>query len=86
MLNKTLEQTKLEQRELEVLIAYYKTTAFQELEARKKLGLKMPGEKVIKVDVPEEKKSEEDQNPAPKNAPEKSNPQLWFEYLFYQDL
>lgn len=85
-LNKTLEQTKQEQQELEVLIAYYKTTAFQELEARKKLGLKMPGEKVINVDVPEEKKSVEEQKPVQKSGPEKSNPQLWYEYLFYQDL
>ena len=36
--------------ELEVLTAYYKTDSFQELEARKKLGLRMPGEKVIKVE------------------------------------
>jgi len=83
-LNKTLEQTKQEQQELEVLIAYYQTSAFQELEARKKLGLKMPGEKVINVDVPEEKKPEEDKEPARQSGPEKSNPQLWFEYLFYQ--
>lgn len=43
-----LEQSK---DQLDVLIAYYKTDSYRELEARKKLGMKMPGEKVVKVDV-----------------------------------
>jgi len=85
-LNRELEATKQQQRELETLIAYYQTEAFQELEARKKLGLKMPGEKIVNVNVPEEKKDpKEEEKKKISQTPSKSNPQLWWEYLFYQD-
>lgn len=50
-LKKEIASLQDKQNKIESLIAYYKTDSFQELEARKKLGLKMPGEKVVKVDV-----------------------------------
>jgi hypothetical protein len=67
---------------LDLLINYYKTSTFQELEARKKLGLKMPGEIVVRVDVV---------NVAPTQITEKkegvvtqikqNNSQYWIDYL-----
>lgn len=75
---KDLEQDKVR---LDSLIAYYKTPAFQELEARKKLGMKMPGELVVKVDVPQ------DANPTPTAAAaevanrQKSNGEKWLDFL-----
>jgi len=50
-LKKEILQLQEKQEQIKSLIAYYKTSSFQELEARRKLGLKMPGEKVIKVEV-----------------------------------
>ncbi len=50
-LKKEIVQLQEKQEQTRSLIAYYKTSSFQELEARKKLGLKMPGERVVKVDV-----------------------------------
>lgn len=44
-----LDQQK---KDLKNLILYYQSAAFQELEARKKLGLKAPGEKVMILPVP----------------------------------
>ena len=72
-----LEQKKLS---LEALIAYYQTDTFRELEARKKLGLKMPGEKVVKVEI--EKKAEQTapQSSLPKEK-EKPNWQKWVDFL-----
>lgn len=87
-LNKNVEQSQSQKDSLEVLIAYYKTESFQELEARKKLGLKMPGEKVIKVDVPNEKEqplstsSDAIENQGNAN----SNFSKWIDFIFYNEL
>ena len=85
--NQKIKQLKADQGELlkdksrlETLIAYYQTDAFAELEARKKLGLKKPGELVIAVDLPENSQ----QPPTvfvEKPALEKSNLQSWIDYL-----
>ena len=50
-LKQDVTELQKEKGELEVLTAYYKTDTFQELEARKKLGLMMPGEKAVKVEL-----------------------------------
>lgn len=73
-----LEDQKLQ---LEALIAYYKTDTFAELEARKKLGLKMPGEKVIKVDVLEQSQPIEDAAADLVKGPQTPNWQNWINYL-----
>jgi len=52
-LKNDLKQIDQEKAQIESLIAYYKTSTFQELEARKKLGMKAPGEKVVQVNVEE---------------------------------
>jgi cell division protein FtsB len=84
-LNKSLAESTKGQKNLQDLIAYYKTDTFQELEARKKLGLKMPGEKVIKVTVPQTNRTPEPKKTVSQDI-SKSNSELWIEYLFYQDL
>ncbi len=48
-LRREIQDLDADRESLEALIAYYQTPAFQELEARKKLGMRMPGEKVIQV-------------------------------------
>ncbi len=76
-----LERDKLR---LESLIAYYKTTSFQELEARKKLGFKMPNEKVVTVKVEEEQEKQEKVVDQTKNEPpvqNKSNFEKWLDYF-----
>lgn len=76
-----LERDKLR---LESLIAYYKTNSFQELEARKKLGFKMPNEKVITVKVEEEQEKQEKVLDQTKNEPPvqiKSNFEKWLDYF-----
>jgi len=79
----SLEKAKSDQVNLQALIAYYKTDTFQELEARKKLGLKLPGEKVVKVEVPKATKTiEPDKKPLTDNG--KSNLENWVDYLFNQ--
>jgi len=80
----SLAQNNDEQENLKHLIAYYQTETFQELEARKKLGLKMPGEKVVKVDVPEANKTPEPKKTISKEQSQQSNPELWSEFLFGQ--
>lgn len=85
---KTLKNEIVEFQEkeakIESLIAYYKTDSFQELEARKKLGLKMPGEKVVKVDVRIDDRQSingsSDQAVAARDQA-KDNLELWFEFV-----
>jgi cell division protein FtsB len=72
-----LDQKKLS---LEALIAYYQTDTFRELEARKKLGLKMPGEKVVKVEIEKQEEPTVPQNSLP-NEKEKPNWQKWIDFL-----
>ncbi len=72
-----LEDQKLQ---LEALISYYKTDSFAELEARKKLGMKMPGEKVIKVDV--EPKVGQNDLKAEEIIKEPQTPN-WQEWIYY---
>lgn len=75
-----------EQKEkLEDLIIYYQTDTFAELEARKKLGLKMPGEKVVKVDLIEQSRQAEE---APQDIVQGlviPNWQKWIDYLQGKD-
>jgi hypothetical protein len=84
--NKKISEAEGEQENLKDLIAYYKTDTFQELEARKKLGLKLPGEKVVKVEVPKVATKEESSKPQTKSDNKRSNPELWLEFLFDQKI
>lgn len=84
-INKLRNDLKMAQEDkdrLELLINYYKTSTFQELEARKKLGLKMPGEIVVKVDVPKGMTTAESkQINLPNSDFKQSNPALWFDFM-----
>ena len=81
-LQSELKTNQSDKENLETLIAYYQTSTFQELEARKKLGLKMPGEKVVKLDVPVATKPIATNTPTTNPQANKSNIELWNEYLF----
>jgi cell division protein FtsB len=71
-----------DQTRLETLIAYYGTSDFAELEARKKLGLMMPGEKVVKVDVPKSSAQATGSGLTVESpGVKKSNFQAWLDYL-----
>lgn len=71
------------QKKIESLIAYYKTDSFQELEARKKLGLIMPGEVVVKVEVKDQQKNylEANQEPVKDQPKQKANIEIWGDFL-----
>jgi len=80
LLKKEIQEVEKDREDLQTLIAYYQTPAFQELEARKKLGMKMPGEKVIKVEVAESPEAEvEEQESAPKDST--PNYQKWLDFI-----
>jgi len=79
-LKQDLARLTEEKRELETLITYYQTSSFQELEARKKLGMKMPGEKVVKVELAETspKRKQDTHESADEGRP---NWEQWLRYL-----
>jgi cell division protein FtsB len=69
---------------LQNLIVYYGSSSFQELEARDKLGLKLPDEKVVMVPV---RKIDPASNPGdsvPISTPSRQMPnyQAWWSYIF----
>ena len=79
-LKQDLARLNEQKRELETLITYYQTGSFQELEARKKLGMKMPGEKVVKVELAEtSQKRKQDALESADN--ERPNWEQWLKYL-----
>ncbi|MCX6809951.1 MAG: septum formation initiator family protein [Candidatus Berkelbacteria bacterium] len=84
-LKNDLKQVNQDKARLETLIAYYQTGAFQELEARKKLGFKMPGEKVVSVKVEPSAETIPDVfapvNQNPSIQIHKSNPQKWYDFV-----
>jgi len=82
----TLEQQK---KDLNNLIVYYKSDSFKELEARRKLGLKRPDEKVYIVagasppttNFEEEMKAEREKVSSKEKILNKSNWSLWWEFF-----
>lgn len=81
-LKKEIQEIEQDHNDLETLIAYYQTSAFQELEARKKLGMKKPGEKAVtvevKTDVYDSNKDETENINNNKNVP---NYQKWLDFI-----
>jgi len=82
VLKSELANSEIDLKRFESLNAYYKTWEFQELEARKKLGFKMPDEKVIQVQVEE---SVQPQKPAEQKnestTRQKPNYEKWLDYI-----
>lgn len=76
-----VQKAQSDETRLKNLIAYYNTDTFKELEARKKLGLKMPGEKVVSVNFEKVQAVIPSAGTSSVNKPEKSNPELWIEFL-----
>ena len=76
-----IDLLSIENQNLKSQVAYYQTDSFKEKEAREKLGLAKPDEKVVIL-------QNEPQSPAPTEATteetvgeKKSNPRLWWEYF-----
>lgn len=83
----TLEKEKKDYRNL---LTYYQSDSFRELEARKRLGLKKPGEKVVilptstptaPVNFPNEIEQEKNRLAIPSPALTIPNWQLWWQYF-----
>ena len=79
-----IELQKLKNQELEYQIAYYRTDAFAEKEARDKLGLQAPGEKVVifPAKIPTGVQVEAIQSPAQKAL---NNLEHWLFFLFKRE-
>ena len=85
-LRSDLSGAQVEKDRLSSLIAYYKTTTFQELEARKKLGLMLPGEKVVSVEVPDSAPVVVSQTQQKPQEPIKqNNSRNWLDFLAGKD-
>ena len=75
-LEEKIDSLENDNKQLESLIAYLQTDDFIEEEARKKLSLKKPGEKVIAV--PELEESSDSSNASTSTLP---NWRLWWYYF-----
>ena len=74
-------------KDLENLILYYKSDSFKEVEARRKLGLKKPDEKMVQVpvkkpgDFPSEVQAQKESIQEPETVEKQPNWQLWWQYF-----
>ena len=80
-LKKEIQQIEQDRESLDALIAYYQTPAFQELEARKKLGMKMPGEKVVTVELTQTPVASESEEPREEKVSNVPNYQKWLDFV-----
>lgn len=71
--------------QLEDLIVYYRTDTFKELEARKKLGMKKPGENILIVKTLEEEAKAQPAKANIEGEKSESNYRLWIK-LFKNQL
>lgn len=78
-LEKRIEELERTNEELARMEEYFQSEEFLEKEARLKLNLTKPGEKLIIVKTPEDLKEEEKETVV---AREISNIQKWWEYFF----
>ncbi len=90
-LNSEVELLELQNKQLEYSIAYYKTDAFADREARDKLGLQAPGEQVVifpdriprELETPKTPEQiAEEQNFSQRS---KSNLEQWMFFLFRKE-
>lgn len=74
--------------DLENLILYYQSDSFKELEARSKLGLQKPGEKVVSIPVRKfndyEKETTNDREAISSSNKKETDPNwlAWWKYIF----
>lgn len=83
-LEKEVAELEKQNTELTQLEQFLNTERFQEQEARLKLGLAKPGEKVIVIPGVSEEKLPKEELSAPSNNEELSNPHKWWNYFFSQ--
>lgn len=79
-LNTDISQLERRNEELAGLIEYFQSDQFKEREARSKLNVQLPGEKVIEVEIPD-KAAPQVPTPLAQVLPS-SNVQKWWVYLF----
>ena len=86
-IERQIVEMEVQNKNLENLILYYKSDSFREIEARKKLGLKKPGEVAIAVPVKsydnfqqETEMEKQGVSEVPKEE-ETANWQLWWQYF-----
>ena len=73
----TIANLEKENEQMQNLILYYETQSFKEVEARQKLGLKAPDEKVVVI--PENKDQPTQQETKPSGTP---NYLKWWQWIF----
>ena len=82
-LKQTIADLESKNGELKSSLSYIQTPEFQELEAKRQLGLAKDGENVIIFsDKPSGKSSISNDETADGSAPQSSNPQKWWNYFF----
>ena len=82
-LSTQISQLETNRAELAYKVQYYKTEAFQDKEARAKLGLQLPDEQVLIL--PRKSTSDlatSDITPSQPAAPKRSNFSAWMDFLF----
>lgn len=95
LINEKLKEQRAEVDELKTynarlkdLLAYYQSSSYQEVEARRRLSMKLPDETVIQIkNFPTSSLNSNlvDQiykESAPKSAETKTNAQQWWDYFF----
>src|SRR3989304_9986483 len=82
-LKQAIDGLESKNQELESSLAFIQTPEFQELEAKRQLGLAKDGENVIVFsDKPAGKIKSSDNETDGEDAPQLSNPQKWLNYFF----
>ena len=86
-IKESISTVQIQNQDLENLILYYQTDSFREVEARRKLGLKKPDEKIFTVSVQKftdfgsELQAQKNSVSVPAPDLKTSNLQLWWQYL-----
>ncbi|TAN58238.1 septum formation initiator family protein [Patescibacteria group bacterium] len=84
-LKQTIADLESKNGELKSSLSYIQTPEFQELEAKRQLGLVKDGENVIIFsDKSSGKSTLSDSETDDKDAPQLSNPQKWWNYFFIE--
>jgi len=80
-----IHQIEVDIAELKNLIVYYESDSFKEIEARRRLGMRAPGEQVVILPKPEDRKlpdgTPETVIEAQKEKDAIPNPQKWISYI-----
>jgi hypothetical protein len=80
-LRSQITEQEAERLGFEALISYYQTSTFQELEARRKLGMRFPGEKVVTVEAVRQTSSDEAKSVDSQGIGSVNNLELWLKFF-----